>query len=289
MKKHLVWAFASAMVLAGIGSASAADMPMKALAPVAPAPACLWCGFYIGGDVGGYWDNQSAVTRAFPAPGFGAPAILGAGIAGFGNLPTAHGLDRSGFAGGVYAGYNWQMNQFVLGVEGDISGLDRQTATSTQTVLASFPAVPAAAYTMTVAANNNWVATLRGRAGWAAGPALWYVTGGAAWTGASYAAAASGLLNAGAGINTLGQAAAVAWSDNKTGWVVGTGVEWMIGPHWTLRAEYLYHEFTGSSAVMPLVGLAAGGGNTCVGQCGWVVNTSNQRLSIARVGVGYKF
>jgi outer membrane immunogenic protein len=287
MKKHFGWAFASALVFGSLGSAFAADMPMKALPMVAPAPVCLWCGFYVGGDVGGFWDRQSATTNAFPAPGFGAPAIGGAGIAGFGNLPTTHTLNRSGFAGGIYGGYNWQINQFVVGVEGDISGLDRQTATSTQTVFASFPAVPTAAYTMTVSANNNWVATARARAGFAAGPGLWYVTGGAAWTEAHYAAAAAGLIAP--GINTTGQTAAVAWSDTRTGWVVGTGVEWMFQSHWTLRAEYLYHEFSGSSAVAPLVGLAAGGGNTCVGQCGWNINTSTQRLSIARVGVGYKF
>jgi outer membrane immunogenic protein len=290
MKSRFGWALASAMLMGGIGSASAADMAVKA--PPPRAPVWSWTGFYIGGDVGGYWDNQSATVISTPSPGFGAPAVPGAGIAGFGNLPTNHGLNRDGAMGGVYAGYNWQAGRFLLGVEADVSALGRQTVSNTQTVLATFPVVPTAAYTMTVSASNDWLATARARAGFVAGPALWYVTGGAAWTRTSYSANAAGLIAA--GINTTGQTAASAWSDNKTGFVIGGGVEWMFKPNWALRGEYLYHEFSGSSSTMPVVGVAAGGGNTCVGgggaaQCNFTVNTSLQRISVARVGIAYKF
>ena len=68
-------------------SASAADMAVKA--PPPPPAACIWCGFYIGADGGGDWARQSGVTNPFPS-GFGAPAIIGAGFAGIGVLPTSH-------------------------------------------------------------------------------------------------------------------------------------------------------------------------------------------------------
>jgi len=94
-------------------------MAVKAPPLPPPAPVYNWTGFYIGGDVGGYWDKESATTVPYPSPGFGAPAIAGAGIGGFGNLPTTNSLYQSGVIGGAYAGYNWQWNQFVAGAEGD--------------------------------------------------------------------------------------------------------------------------------------------------------------------------
>jgi outer membrane immunogenic protein len=290
MKRALVVAVSALMLAAS--AAQAADMALKA--PPPPAPTCTWCGFYIGGDIGGYWDRQNATTVPLPSPGFGAPAVGGGGIAGFGNLPTTNSLNRSGAIGGLYAGYNWQSNQFVGGVEADISALGRQTASNTQNVFATFPGTPAAAFTTTVNANNSWLATARVRGGVTTGPALFYLTGGAAWTRTSYSATAAGLVDAPFGINTVGTGAATSWSDNKTGFVVGGGVEWMFAQHWILRAEYLYHQFSGSSSAMSLVGVAAGGGNTCVGgggaaQCNWAVNSSTQRLNVARVGLAYKF
>jgi len=53
---------ASALLLAAIGSAGAADLPMKA-PPMAPPPAPTWTGCYISGGIGyGMWnqDNQDS-------------------------------------------------------------------------------------------------------------------------------------------------------------------------------------------------------------------------------------
>ena len=40
----------AAVALGGVGSAKAADLPLKA--PLPPAPVYSWTGFYVGGDVG---------------------------------------------------------------------------------------------------------------------------------------------------------------------------------------------------------------------------------------------
>jgi opacity protein-like surface antigen len=73
----------------------------------------------------------------------------------------------------------------------------------------------------TVSANNNWLASLRGRLGWALGSWMPYVTGGAAWTKTSYTA-------------RFGQTAVVipphgayelSFGDTKTGFTVGGGLD----------------------------------------------------------------
>src|SRR5690242_20336216 len=111
---------------AGIGVASAADLPARTYtkAPVMVAPAFNWSGFYLGGSVGGHWGNDRITTTTDTAGGFGV-----AGAAAIDALsPTT--LKPQGFIGGVQAGYNWQVNTFLVGVEADASWLDG-TATRT--------------------------------------------------------------------------------------------------------------------------------------------------------------
>jgi outer membrane immunogenic protein len=170
-------------VLAG-SSAFAADLPVKA-APFSPAPVANWTGFYAGVNVGGGWANTNDG--------------LGSG-------------DLTGVIGGGQLGYNWQVGQFVLGVEGDFQG-------STQKKSDTFGPI-------SVEQKLPWLATLRGRLGYAPGPLLFYVTGGAAWVNYELSGSAAGLTV----------------SDNATqsAWTVGGGVEWMFLPHWSTKVEYLY-------------------------------------------------
>ncbi len=271
-----------ALGILSVGSvgAMAADLPMKA-PPVAPPVIYNWTGFYIGGDVGWAHSIQDATTDPTPSPGFGAPAIGGAGLAGIGVLPTSHDLNDDSFLGGVHAGYNWQTGGVVLGIEGDFMFLGRKVS-DTETLFHTF-AGPTAFGTMEVTAKNDWLASLRGRLGWAAGAWMPYITGGAAWTKTSYSA--SYVQNPGAlapaSLNTT-----VSFDDSKFGWTVGGGVEWMLAPHWILRAEYLYYRFDGGSAVLPFV---APGSSCTPGLCNWTVNTSDLQFHTARVGVSYKF
>jgi opacity protein-like surface antigen len=74
MRRHLKLAFAAGVLLAlgATGSASAADMAVKARPVVAPITATPWTGCYIGGNVGGGWTkiNTDRVSSdvAGPAP-----------------------------------------------------------------------------------------------------------------------------------------------------------------------------------------------------------------------------
>src|SRR6201999_3405809 len=90
MKKILL-----AALMAGVAtSAFAADLPTRkappAPAPIYVAPAFTWTGFYLGVN-GGY---------------------------GVGNDGKSFGNVDGGMVGGT-AGYNYQLGQIVLGVEGD--------------------------------------------------------------------------------------------------------------------------------------------------------------------------
>ena len=279
MKKLLI---ASAALLALIGTpALAADMPLKAPAPP-PAPACTWCGFYIGADVGGDWAHQSGVTNGFPA-GFGAPAIVGAGFAGIGILPTSHSLNSSGGLGGVHAGYNWQVTNWLFGVEADWMWLNRN-ANNAQTTFDTFGATRPDG-TMSLSSNNHWLASARGRLGVVAQPNwMLYVTGGAAWTHTSSTATWTPLPGA---LSPAPSVSTVSFDGTKTGFVVGTGVEWMVAPHWIVRGEYLYYQFNGATAGMPFI--VPSNGCTPTGTCGWNVSTSHLSINTLRGGVSYKF
>jgi outer membrane immunogenic protein len=281
MKRHLSWAIASVISIGAIGGALAADMPLKAPPPLPPA--CVWCGFYIGGDVGGYWTNQSVTTTGFPAPGFGAPAIVGAGIPGFGILPTAHDLNSSGALGGFHFGYNWQFANWLVGLEGDWMALSHKV-TSTATTFDTFGG-PRADGTMLLASNNEWLASARVRLGWVAGPWMLYGTGGAAFTRTARATFTPipGTFGPVASTSTVN----LDGANTGAGFVVGAGAEWMIAPHWTVRAEYLFYGFPGGTVQLPLVVAPGNGCNPAA--CGWNVSTSRLDINTVRVGFSYGF
>jgi outer membrane immunogenic protein len=268
-------------------SASAADMaPLYTKAPAFVPEVYNWTGFYVGGDVGGFGDSQSATTNPFPSPGFGAPPVVGTGLAGFGNLPTFHGLGSSGVLGGGYVGYNWQTStNFLVGVEADIDGLNRSVSNS-QTVLSTFFAGSSPAFNMLFSASNNWLASARVRLGWVMGKGLIYVTGGAAWTNTSYTATATGLT--GVASNLSGVNVTTSWSNTQTGYAIGSGGEYMLTSNWILRAEYVHYGFGGSSSTLPLVGTFAT--SSCApGKCNWALGAGHQNFDTGIIGISYKF
>src|SRR5260370_39875329 len=93
----------TAIAVAGlIGTpAFAADMAVKA-PPPPPAPVYSWTGCYIGGNLGGVWENDTT-TGGLSDPGAAFPGLFP------GVIPATFNYDRdSGLAGGQ-VGCNYQL------------------------------------------------------------------------------------------------------------------------------------------------------------------------------------
>lgn len=230
------WALLSAAVLSIVAAnqAVAADLPQPAPPPQAPvayiptvAPVYNWGGIYFGLN-GGY--------------GFGKSQWSGAGV-------TSADFNVSGFLVGGTLGANYQADAFVFGIEGDFDGSWLEgTGTDPICVAATGPGCET---------KNFWLATVRGRAGYAADRVLFYGTAGGAFGDIS------------AGVN--GAASSSFTSKTVAGWTAGAGVEAAFTDNLTARIEYLFVDFsnaTFSTGVVPTVSL-------------------NQNL--IRLGLDYKF
>ncbi len=128
--------------------------------------------------------------------------------------------DPEGFLGGAQIGFNWQTGAFVFGIEGDWSWTNADGSA----------AIPGAI----VNVEHNWYGTATARVGYAVDNWLWYVKGGAAWMDADY---------------SIG---GVSSGDTRTGWTVGTGLEWALGPNWSAKLEYNYLDFGNERIAAPI-------------------------------------
>lgn len=183
MKKHAI-AMTGLALLATAGAARAADIPGYSR-PYAPAPgpavfaAYSWVGPYIGANIGAQWGKIT-------------------------NNPT----EPSGGALGVQAGYNWQGNHLVVGVETDIQ------LSNADDIIAPWKF------------SNPWFGTARGRVGYAWNNVLFYGTGGFAYGNIE--------------LNSAG----MTQTRTHYGWTLGAGAEIGLTPNWTAKVEYLYFDLT---------------------------------------------
>jgi len=202
-------------------SAFAADLPTKKGPAPAPAPVAApfsWTGFYLGANAGGLWSRDT--VDASGGYNFGSLSI------------TSDRRDPSGVVGGVQAGYNYQFQRFVVGVEGD---LDWSSAKSDFSYPGYFQFLSSAAATHS--AKLPFFADLRGRVGYAFDRFLPYVTGGVVFADVN-----NKLSDPGGGIFTTVYPVSLGRS-SATGWTIGGGVEYAIDSHWSVKAEYLYMQF----------------------------------------------
>ena len=170
-----------------------APPPMPRAPAFVPVPVYNWSGFYIGIN-GGWGFGTSNWTNSLAFPG------------------STGNFDLSGGVAGGTVGANWQINNFVVGVEGDIDWSNIKGSTSNGFCVGT-----------TCTTENTWLGTIRGRAGFAADRILFYGTAGGAFgsikaTGAAFT-------------NT---------SSAQFGWTAGAGIEGALTDNLTARIEYLY-------------------------------------------------
>ena len=201
-------------------------MAVKALPPVV-APAS-WAGFYIGGNVGGAWNDMR--DDVFPTGCFLTSVTCGGGPALNPLRSNSVRLNGSGFVAGAQAGYNWQRDRLVFGFEGDINYNGINDGSAINRPVAA-PLVGNFIHSETD--KMEWFGTLRGRVGMTATPSfLLYATGGLAVGQVRSASAVS--------FTTTPDTYTGSTDDTRFGWTVGGGGEWMIAPKWSIKAEYLY-------------------------------------------------
>jgi outer membrane immunogenic protein len=248
--------------------ALAADLPSRTTAPapyVPPVPVFTWTGFYIGLNAGYNWGNNDLTL-------YGNPIYAG-------YFPSGIKSDSDGFTGGIQAGYNWQMNQFVVGVEADWVWLDSgKTSSGTIAYPSGYPSagVGGASVTSTGKIGSDWLATLRGRIGYAIDRWMIYGTGGLAWGNVNSSSTLSASY-----INTAGVSTLDLWQgkndDTRFGWTLGAGVEYAITNNITTKLEYLYYDL--GSKNYAVVGGTLPAASTRAKMDG----------NIVRAGLNYKF
>jgi outer membrane immunogenic protein len=201
---------------------------MKEVAP-APPPECdfSWTGFYFGGNGGYGWGH--ADTDFNPKPDFLQFRDLD---------PTTLSPDPQGGIYGGQVGYNWQLNQaIVIGVESDFQGTDIEDDETRFDFPNIFGVGNGPDSFLFAHERIQWLGTTRARIGFS-GWCRWlfYATWGVAYGNIDYSAN----TNFGNGFATY----PVNFSETKVGWTVGGGVEYAIGHHWSLRAEYLHYDLS---------------------------------------------
>jgi outer membrane immunogenic protein len=187
-------------------SSFAADMRMPAkVPPPLAAPFFTWTGFYIGLN-GGYGGDRFKYDFA----------VLG--------VPGSTRVSSGGGFGGGQIGYNYQVGNWVFGIEGDIQASDIKGEISA-TILG---------LTATTGSKIDWFATARGRLGYAWDRVLVYGTGGYAHASVDTTGA---IAIAGGG------ALATNVNTSHNGWVAGGGIEYAFTNNLTFKTEYQYLDF----------------------------------------------
>jgi outer membrane immunogenic protein len=268
------------LAAAGLGvsaSAFAADLspataPVYTKAPAAP-PAWTWTGVYVGGNAGWVKEHASGTSD------FLNTAIGGA----FATDPQLDSPSGSSFIGGGQLGYNWQVNQYlVLGAEGDWDWLNTKYSFCRQTDIGSLACTDNSRGFETIGSQANWLATSRGRLGMtvpAFSNVMVYGTGGLAWGSIKTTESLSCLVG-GCATSSLLLAASSSVTQNKTGWVAGAGVEGMLTPNWSIKAEWLHVDLGTLSNTFVTAGTV---GTQSVF---W---SRDERFDMVRLGVNYRW
>ena len=238
MNKYFALAISAAI---SCTSAFAADLPSRVapVAPVAYAPAFSWTGFYLGGELGWIQTDPKYTTGVLL---LGAPFLVSPAVS-----------NKNGMNYGLLAGYNYQLGSLVLGVEGEFEGWTVGTIRYTA-VTGDF-----------LTAHSKWGGSIRGRLGYAADRALFYVVGGGAFVSNETSIPLTGI--------------SIGGDNTRWGWTVGAGFDYAITNNWFTGFEYRYSRFEAKTFVYPIPVLN-------LGLIAFKQELSNNQVSVR---VGYKF
>ena len=272
---------ASVAILIG-SQALAADLPSRKVEPVAPvAPTFTWTGFYAGINAGVNWANRNVSSNYIDVSQDPLPPDQ---LAEIFPSPAPHGNSRTGFIGGLQIGYNYQIDRFVIGAEADFMGaILSKSNTATLTVYNFLDESDTLTEAFTSKIQQNWLGTLRARAGFTYNRVLIYATGGLAY----------GNVQSSLGIRETWGNDIANWYGSKNwtklGYTIGAGVEYALTNNWIIRGEYLYYNLGAvTTYALPTDQVTEGvpGPNT------YTVQGSSKTTidgNIVRAAISYKF
>jgi outer membrane immunogenic protein len=262
---------AAVAIAAAVLPAAAADMPVDTYYQPRPAVVVFrWTGVHIGLHVGGAlgFNNETPVPFGVgltgnpnPCPVTSVPGFPGCGVI----APSTASIGVGGLILGGQVGGDYQIENWVLGVEGQASWTN--ASGSTQCAGVGTPAaVTVVSSTCTAKLDNLGTAAVR--AGYAFDRLLVYGKGGAAWTNDNYQVK----------MTTASNFLLFSANELRWGWMAGAGVEYAFTDSWTAKIEYNYMDLGADSLRF-------------VEQNGTVFLDSNirQRMNVVKIGVNYRF
>jgi outer membrane immunogenic protein len=207
----VVFCACNALALTAFAGPEPSGKEMKQVAPP-PPPCCNWTGFYVGAQVGGEFGHSEITDHDFNF------------------VDKTFGFSESGVIGGGEIGYNFQWNWLVLGpeIDGGYMNLDGHHTE---------PGI----FDTRAETSSDWYATFRGRVGVALDCWLIYATGGG--IAVNYETRVTDNCFGG----NCGDQFVAEKQDVQWGYTVGGGVERCLGPHWSIKAEYLYFKLDSQS------------------------------------------
>jgi outer membrane immunogenic protein len=251
----IVAAAAAVSAMLGIGAASAADLPLKAIPYAAPAPVFSWTGCYVGVHAG-------------------AGVLHDQGFRSGAGLTLDMNLDRHGTGGlaGGQLGCNYQTGRLVLGIEGEGFWSGMKIAVD------RFGGINGGTLFESGSVKNKWDYDIAARVGIAIDRALVY--GKAGWVAAGFDWYAA---DVNCGFCTVTQGSATL-----DGLLIGLGLEYAFTNNWTTKFEYDYLGFGSKNVAFRTTCVTNPA--TC-GPSGSVIGTQNVSADkhIFKVGINYLF
>jgi outer membrane immunogenic protein len=247
---HLLWHHEMASTTA---ATDAKDYKASKNVAVMPVETFNWSGLYIGANGGGNWTDWN--YRQFDTDVDVGNLFFGTtGIDSFRvpfRTPDFGTNSDDSVTGGGQIGYNFQFGHWVVGVEGDFDGLSSRSQArwvGNNTGLALF-GTDATLTNLTTEQTfeQQWNASARGRIGWASGPVLSYITGGAVWADVASRLKINAQTDFFSGGGTflfpIDTQTNSQNEDVKMGWTIGAGAEWAFNDLFTIGMEYRHNEF----------------------------------------------
>lgn len=253
-----------------------------------------WSGYYVGANLG--LARLSGDFKTTTCSGSSSACYFGASGSGTeiapGVIAAGSGRDSdNALTGGIQGGGNWQFGSIVLGAEADFNYLKAKASVSGRTVYPS----PASRQGANIAnsVEADYLATLRGRLGYASDRVLLYVTGGLALANLSSSHDLGefgfGTSAPCAGTSANNNYCARATGSVRAGWVIGGGGEYAIDKNWSSKGEYLYVDFASVAGSAPLINGNGSGVVTTGGAAQSVGFSSDAQFHIGRLGLNYRF